>query len=351
MRTPAQRSARRLDKCALRCFKAAVSAGFTGIQILNHIDSQDGTQWRNFLSFDPMARYGGWSYEDVVVRPSSEALKAVIKPHQKVWFMMSGEMGRSIFDFPLSYLKLMNKYRGSLAQKKSAGSVKMGVALHWNKVCGDCFAMPHVDSHQIYNTTYHQIFESQKDQIARKFDIPMIQRVFQSSDVLGISHYAPAPTDGPTPASFSMPIDTTAYELSHWGIDLKALIMTGGRDFLFSEVGLGGSDPADSRPATSLAELAANPLDGIWAVYNIAQDPWRIANYKLYRREWYKALTEFLYGGGGPPYKVDAAFIWSVGSFDVAAIHPISTSDEGTYADWEIVKWMRWLSSKVPSRR
>jgi hypothetical protein len=31
-----------------------------------------------------MARYGGWSYEDVVVRPSSEALKAVIKPHQKV---------------------------------------------------------------------------------------------------------------------------------------------------------------------------------------------------------------------------------------------------------------------------
>jgi hypothetical protein len=88
-------------------------------------------------------------------------------------------------------------------------------------VCGDCFAMPHVDSHQIYNTTYHQIFESQKDQIARKFDIPMIQRVFQSSDVLGISHYAPAPTDGPTPASFSMPIDTTAYELSHWGIDLK----------------------------------------------------------------------------------------------------------------------------------
>jgi hypothetical protein len=64
--------------------------------------------------------------------------------------------------------------------------------------------------------------------------------------------------------------------------------MTGGRDFLFSEVGLGGSDPADSRPATSLAELAANPLDGIWAVYNIAQDPWRIANYKLYRREWYK---------------------------------------------------------------
>jgi len=58
----------------------------------------------------------------------------------------------------------------------------------------------------------------------------------------------------------------------------------------------------------------------------------------------------FLQAGGGPRYKVDAAFIWSVGSWDVAAIHPISTSDEGTYADWEVVKWMRWLSSKVESR-
>ena len=62
-----------------------------------------------------------------------------------------------------------------------------------------------------------------------------------------------------------------------------------------------------------------------------------------------RALTSFLYNGGGPRYKVNAAFIWSVGTWDVAAIHPISTSEEGTYADWEIVKWMRWLSSKVPN--
>jgi hypothetical protein len=60
-----------------------------------------------------------------------------------------------------------------------------------------------------------------------------------------------------------------------------------------------------------------------------------------------RALTGFLYSGGAP-YKVDAAFIWSVGTWDVAAIHPISTSEEGTYADWEIVKWLRWLSSKAP---
>lgn len=67
-----------------RCFKAAVNAGFSGLQILNHIDSQDGSQWRNLLNVDPTAKYGGWSYEDIVVRPASEALKAVIKPNTKV---------------------------------------------------------------------------------------------------------------------------------------------------------------------------------------------------------------------------------------------------------------------------
>lgn len=50
--------------------------------------------------------------------------------------MLSGEMGRSIFEHPVSYLKLMSKYRGSLTEGRAPGSVKVGVALHWNKVRG-----------------------------------------------------------------------------------------------------------------------------------------------------------------------------------------------------------------------
>jgi len=67
-----------------RCFKAAVNAGFTGLQILNHIDSEDHGTWRNMLKFDPVQKYDGWSYEDVVVRPASQALNAVIKPETRV---------------------------------------------------------------------------------------------------------------------------------------------------------------------------------------------------------------------------------------------------------------------------
>lgn len=66
------------------------------------------------------------------------------------------------------------------------------------------------------------------------------------------------------------------------------MITKGGKDFLFSEVGLGGGDPNNQHAATNLAELAGNPLNGIWAVYNTAQDPWRNSDYKGYRRQWFK---------------------------------------------------------------
>ncbi len=69
---------------AKSCFKAASNAGFTGIQILNHIDTEEYSEWRNLVDFDPVLKYGGWSYEDVVVRPAADAIAAVIKPGTKV---------------------------------------------------------------------------------------------------------------------------------------------------------------------------------------------------------------------------------------------------------------------------
>lgn len=52
--------------------------------MLLHIDSYDHSAWRNFLDFDPLAKYDGYSYEDVVVRPTADALRTALKPGQKV---------------------------------------------------------------------------------------------------------------------------------------------------------------------------------------------------------------------------------------------------------------------------
>jgi hypothetical protein len=40
--------------------------------------------WRNALVFDPLAKYDGFSYYDVMLRPVAQALNAVITPDTQV---------------------------------------------------------------------------------------------------------------------------------------------------------------------------------------------------------------------------------------------------------------------------
>jgi hypothetical protein len=46
--------------------------------------------WRNALVFDPLARYGGYSYYDIMLKPIASALSAVMAPDTQVWFAMGG---------------------------------------------------------------------------------------------------------------------------------------------------------------------------------------------------------------------------------------------------------------------
>jgi hypothetical protein len=56
---------------------------------------------------------------------------------------------------------------------------------------------------------------------------------------------------------------------------LLLLLLQSTKDFLFSEVGLGGAQPDGRSTAADLQSLAENVENGIWAVYNTAQDPWQ----------------------------------------------------------------------------
>lgn len=63
------------------------------IAITPHLD--DGLEyggWRNALVFDPLAKYSGFSYYEVMLKPIAQALNAVIDPTTQVWFAMQGEM-------------------------------------------------------------------------------------------------------------------------------------------------------------------------------------------------------------------------------------------------------------------
>jgi hypothetical protein len=142
--------------------------------------------------------------------------------------MVNGEMGNSLWHHPAQYLALIRKYRTSLSAGRKPGTTRVGVALHWNKVCGNCFYVPHVDSQQQYNSTYTDLFKQQKDQLMAAFDVAGVRRVLEAADALGISHYAPAPMRGVSPGMFAMPIDTAVYEMSLWGINFKVGLRAGG---------------------------------------------------------------------------------------------------------------------------
>ena len=76
--------------------------------------------------------------------------------------------------------------------------------------------------------------------ILSSFNLYALRNLFKNADVIGLSDYSPKPTQGITYSSFEVPFMTAAHELKFWGIDLKDLVLRRGKDFLYSEVGLGG---------------------------------------------------------------------------------------------------------------
>lgn len=102
-------------------------------------------------------------------------------------------------------------------------------------------------------------------------------------------------------------------------------------------------------PAGSISVIAKYPFAGNWPEqgYTKTLDPWLNPGFRSYRRQFYKAFVEFMRRGKGQQYRVDGAFVWSVGSFDVFGVHPVSSSSQGTSADPEIIKVINQLNMQV----
>ncbi|KAJ9517676.1 hypothetical protein QJQ45_025138 [Haematococcus lacustris] len=97
------------------CFGAALDAGFTTFAITPHIDNGDNEEWslrtwRNGLVFDPRQRYGGISYEEIMLQPLARALaRYESDPRLKrVHFALQGEMGATVMRYPTQYLNMIS---------------------------------------------------------------------------------------------------------------------------------------------------------------------------------------------------------------------------------------------------
>ena len=76
-----------------------------GIAVLLHLNAHGAIQhWRNDYDFDPLAPLSGTSYADALVRPVMEALEESVPADWPVQVSLQGEMGRTVFAHPQSWL-------------------------------------------------------------------------------------------------------------------------------------------------------------------------------------------------------------------------------------------------------
>jgi hypothetical protein len=290
------------------CMHRAVHHGLD-LAVIPHLD--DGRfagAWRNSLIFDPTAHYAGYSYGDVLLYPLARAMRDTMSGTTRIYFALQGEMGATVFAHPAGNHAMLGTIRHMIVggDGTRTSRVQVGLSINFNFIAGGA------------------PLASQAQLLA----------LLRAADFLGISCYG-AVDPYPTASNFDRTIDGFASELAGHGIDLWSLYAHDGLRLHCSEVGIGaGRDGAGNSPAVTRAQAAATPYFGIYGEYRVARDPWQ-GDVATFRRDYYRALVDYLRGNGR--WRVDRAYLWSLDSWDVQAIYPISTSGEGSYRDQVVV--------------
>eukprot|EP00882_Tetradesmus_deserticola_P031793 GHRQ01035964.1.p1 GENE.GHRQ01035964.1~~GHRQ01035964.1.p1 ORF type:complete len:140 (+),score=25.43 GHRQ01035964.1:387-806(+) len=97
-----------------------------------------------------------------------------------------------------------------------------------------------------------------------------------AADFIGLSSYAPLPANL-TQASMETSIETAAFELLPFGIDLKELIFVKNKSISYSEQGLGGTTD-NYRVPPNLTVVRSAPYAGSPPRYSAQLDPWKVSS-------------------------------------------------------------------------
>jgi hypothetical protein len=275
---------RRELKDALRQIFAKMVEHDMAIYILPHIDPGGEIRtWRNWVDFDPVVRYSGYSYEQLMIDTLAEALSESVKSDTRVEMALSGEMGTSLFRYPKSYQAMIDRLRARPQLKQ----LKIGISLNHGGIAGRG------------NPTGVPDIKLNDDE--RK----SLQAVIDASDFVGMSFYRPVRVN-PTTVDFVRGIDDYMGEFEEFGLNVPT-----SKPLQFSEVGIGGGHDEDD-VAPDPAKAAATPWGGSG---NPSDNPWRDPAVQALRRQYHRELLKFLKTQPAR-WQVSAAFFWSMGSWD-----------------------------------
>lgn len=269
-----------------------------------------------------------------MINPIADAIKASIKPGTQVYLIMQGEMGATIFFSSAAWLRVAGETRARVAPPDPA-HLHIGLGINNAKLCG-CILVGIVD-HREYLAKFPAAFE----QVKSEFDVSAIQQLFKGVDFIGISAYIPMPVPQFQVCELEGLMTDLDTEFSFYGLTLKELSAQG-KELHWIEFGVGGgTSPTGDKKATTAEEAAYTPFFGISGPYRRAMDPFLLYDLSQpspvrdYARFFYNQTAAYL-RQGGCQYKIDAAYVWNLESWDVQALYPISTTAEGSYRDPEI---------------
>lgn len=280
---PFDNAMRKNLKEKLRQVFARMAKHGMAIYVLPHIDAGGKIkQWRNWVNFDPLEPYSGYTYADLLLGTIADALEQSA-PDAHIELALSGEMGTSLFRYPESYRTVVRQLRARPQFKE----LKLGISLNHGGIAGKG------------NPT------AAKDLMLSDAKREQMQGLINDCDFVGMSFYAPVSTS-PTPDDFVRGIDRFMGEFKQYGLSVPM-----DKPMQFSEVGIGGGHLRRGEKPT-VANAVESPWEGTAFPRN---NPWLDEALQRLRRQYYDALLQFL-AVQPSRYRVSAAFGWSMGSWD-----------------------------------
>ena len=286
-----------IENKLLECSVIAAEAG-VNLSFVPHLDDGEGKGlWRNNLVFDPLKKYQGFSYKEIILDPIKRIIQKVNHNNLSIDFAFQGEMGATVFHYPESYSSIYKDFKKVLSE-----NVEVGISINFNDVGGRGF----------------KYSRSQRKKV---------QRLLNRIDFLGMSAYHPVELEMQKHFSFS--VDKFIHELKK-----EKLTLPLHTPIHFSEMGLGGGTRRnDGRTmAQNPQQLLAAPYAGIYGQSDQDNNPWVNTENSQVRLLFYKELIHFVNANEGK-YNITRAFIWNSDSWDIFGIYPGTLG----YADREIM--------------